>query len=374
MTSIVEEAERRFAKEQEAIRKLDQKRKRLNGQEVDLVRLSDVPMRPVKWLWPGRIPHGKITLIAGHPGLGKSQLMCSFASVVTCGGQWPVDRTECEPGSVIILSAEDDPEDTIGPRLEAAGAHRDRCHLLRASIDHDSDGNPIARSWDISTDVERLGKCADKLGDAKLIDIDPVSAYLGAKDARSNAQIRSALMPLAEMAKSIASAIVLVTHLNKGGGQDALMRVMDSIAFTAAARAAYLVCKDDDDASRRLFLPLKNNLGPDTTGLAYRIVPCDIGDGIQTSRVEWDSDAVTTTANEAMTPAVEKTAFQEAVEIVRDALAEGGGTAFVEDIRKAAKAEDISMATMKRAGASLGVKKSKRFGDGKWVWTSTIQH
>src|SRR5580700_3133822 len=82
-------------------------------------RASEIEARPVQWLWPGRISRGKVTMLAGHPGLGKSQLALAVAAIVTAAGAWPVDRTRAKRGSAIILSAEDDPGDTIRPRLEA---------------------------------------------------------------------------------------------------------------------------------------------------------------------------------------------------------------------------------------------------------------
>jgi len=89
---------------------------------LDLLCTADIAPRSVQWLWPGRIARGKVTMLAGHPGLGKSQLALAIAAIVTTGGRWPVDGFRAECGSAVILSAEDDAEDTIRPRLEAAGA------------------------------------------------------------------------------------------------------------------------------------------------------------------------------------------------------------------------------------------------------------
>ncbi len=93
-------------------------------------RLSDIEAKPVSWLWPGRIARGKLTIIAGNPGLGKSQITASIAAVVTQGGRWPLDRSPCTAGDVLFLSAEDDPADTLRPRLEAAGANLHRVHVV----------------------------------------------------------------------------------------------------------------------------------------------------------------------------------------------------------------------------------------------------
>lgn len=378
MSSVLEEAEKRQRDVDRATERIEKATAALNRvlamqakhlvPDVDSVTLSDVVNRPVRWLWPGRIPRGKITLIAGNPGLGKSQITCSIASIVTGGGLWPVDRGECEPGSVMILSAEDDAEDTIAPRFEAADARLERCEFIRAIIDHDHNGQPVPRCFDMTSDIEKMMTLAKKMGDVRLIIIDPISAYLGATDAHKNAQIRGILGPVAGMARELDASVLLVTHLNKGGSTEALMRVMDSVAFVAAARAAYLVIKDDTDESglRRLFLPMKNNLGPDTGGLSYQIIPVDLGEGISTSRVEWGSDLVTTTADEAMTPAADRTILGEAREMLKQAFAEG--PILAEEMKHMAKMMDTSTETLRRAAKALGATCKKQVGTGKWVW------
>ena len=98
-------------------------------------KVSDIKAKPIHWLWPGRITQGKVSMIAGNPGLGKSLVTVDMAATVSMGGLWPVDRQCCEVGNVIILSAEDDPLDTIRPRLEAAGADLSKVYILDAVLD-----------------------------------------------------------------------------------------------------------------------------------------------------------------------------------------------------------------------------------------------
>ena len=217
-------------------------------------------------------------MFAGHPGLGKSQAMISMAAIVTTGGTWPVDRAPCERGSVIILSAEDDAEDTIRPRLEAAGADLDRVYILEAIREPNKDGTLTTRPFNLTADIDRLSELAEKLGDVALIVIDPITAYLGGVDSHKNAEVRAVLATLAAMAAESGAAIVCVSHLNKAGGTEALLRVMGSLGFVAAARGAYLVAKDPEDETRRLFLPMKNNLAEDRGGLAFRVKGRDPGE------------------------------------------------------------------------------------------------
>ncbi|MBI3068655.1 MAG: AAA family ATPase, partial [Betaproteobacteria bacterium] len=261
--------------------------------------MADVQPKPIRWLWPGRIARGKVSLIAGHPGLGKSQAAVSFAAIVSTGGLWPVDRTRCERGAVVILSAEDDPEDTIRPRLEAAGADLSRVYVLDAVREADERGEIQARAFNLATDISRLGVLLGNLRDVALIVIDPVSAYLGGVESHNNAEVRALLAPLAELAARHGVAVIAVSHLNKASGTEALLRVQGSIAFSAAARAVWGVARDKENPARRLFLPLKNNLGHDQTGLAFTVEEFRLLCGIETSRVGWEGHPVTITAEEA---------------------------------------------------------------------------
>jgi putative DNA primase/helicase len=163
-------------------------------------RAADINPQPVLWLWPGRIARGKVTMLAGHPGLGKSQLALGIAAIVTSGGLWPVDRARAERASAIILSADDDPADTIRPRLEASGAGLERCHIIEATQDIGGDGRPQRRGFSLVDDLARLDAELRRLDDASLIIIDPITAYLGAVDSHRNAEVRRLLAPLAELA------------------------------------------------------------------------------------------------------------------------------------------------------------------------------
>jgi hypothetical protein len=235
-------------------------------------RLADIEPIPVKWLWRKRIPRGKLTIFAGLPGLGKSQTTASIAATVTNGGQWAVDRTPCECASVIFLTAEDDAEDTLRPRLEAAGADLTRVHLIEGVVaGYTGNGVRRKRIFSLETDVDALNKKLTEIADVAVVIVDPVSAYLGDTDSHVNAEVRGLLMPLCELAAQHQVAIIGVDHLNKNVGAEAILRLPGSIAFVAAARASYLVTPDPADNTRQLFLPLKCNLAPKMPGLAYRI-------------------------------------------------------------------------------------------------------
>lgn len=336
-------------------------------------RVADIEARPIRWLWPGRIARGKVTMLAGHPGLGKSQVTASMAAIVTTGGTWPVDRTRAECGNVIILSGEDDPADTIRPRLEAAGADLSHCFVLDAVRELGDDLTPRERMFDLARDIERLSSMVERVGDVALISIDPITAYLGETDSHRNAEVRALLAPLARLAEQHGAAIVGVSHFAKAGGAAALMRVMGSLAFVAAARAAYAVTRDPDDSARRLFLPLKNNIGDDQTGYAFRIERMTLPGGIETSRVVWDAERVTITADQAMTlePDDERTATDEAMDFLRETLAAGAVKAG--DVQRQARQAGISDKALRRARERLGIRPRKREYAGGWWWELPAQ-
>lgn len=265
-----------------------------------IVRVSSVQPQPIRWLWQGRIARGKVTLVAGNPGLGKSQFTAYLAARVTKGGPWPVREGRSPMGSVIMLSAEDDIADTIRPRLEAAGADIERVHVLTAVRDADA-----VRSFNLGRDLAHLEKALQQLGDVVLIIIDPITAYMAGTDSHKNSDVRALLAPLAEMASRHGAAIVVISHLNKGGGAgDAMGRITGSIAFSAAARAAFLIQKDPEDGNRRLFLPMKNNLGVDDLGLAFCIIEKETSGNIRAPVIEWEDERVTITADEALVPGI----------------------------------------------------------------------
>jgi hypothetical protein len=181
--------------------------------------LADIQTKPVHWLRPGRIARGKVSMLAGNPDLGKSQVTASMAGVVTTGGQWPVDRTPCPPGDVIFLNAEDAPDDTLRPRVEAAGANLQRVHFIESVIvGYTASGAERRRSFCLEQDMEILDDSLSQLPNVALVVIDPISAYLGRIDSHRNSEVRGLLAPLSEVAARHNVAILGLSHLTKAGG------------------------------------------------------------------------------------------------------------------------------------------------------------
>jgi len=292
-------------------------------------RASDVQPEKLIWVWPGRIPEGKLVLVGGPPGLGKSQLIAFIAATVSNGGAWPCGEGSTAPGNVIIMSAEDGIEDTIIPRLIAAGANMDRIHIVASATKPDGTGR---KTFSLKTDVDLLEAKAKEIGGVRFISVDPVSAYMGGSDGNGNVETREVLEPLADMANRLRIAVLAVTHLNKGGGgtqQSALNRFAGSIAFVAAARAAFAVIEDPEDDNRRLFLQAKNNLGPKCKGLAFRMEQRLIPGDILSSNIFFESEHVTQSIDEALTASESRggggqtSSKEDAAEFLAEILAYG---------------------------------------------------
>lgn len=328
--------------------------------DYELICLSDVVAKPITWLWTNRIARGKLTILAGDPGLGKSTISLGIAATVSTGGDWPdVPGSPTESGSVVLLCAEDGLADTVKPRLEALQADLSKIHALQTVKGSDGCLGP----FNLKTDVPRLEEAIRQAGDTRLVIIDPISCFLGNTDDNKNGAVRGLLAPLAEMAERLGVAVLLVTHMNKSTAGKSAYRLMGSLAFFAAARTVWTVHRDPGDADRVLMLCSKMNFAARHTGLALRIV-----DG----KVEWETEPVDISADdllamEAAPPPREKE-VDRAKAFLLDVLASGPGA--TNDVMEGGKQEGFSERTLKRAKKDLGVQSAKSGDDEgqKWYW------
>jgi hypothetical protein len=340
---------------------------------LETTRAADVRMEPINWLWPDRIARGKLTLVAGEPGLGKTQMLMSLAAIVTSGGTWPASTDRAHPGSALIMSAEDDPADTLVPRLAAAGADLQRVHMATMVRDTDRAGKARRRAANLAEDLALIEAKLAELGDVALVIIDPVSAYLGRTDSHNNSEVRAILAPVSDMAGRHGAAVVAISHLNKSNGQKAMQRVAGSIAFTAAARGAYLVAAESEGSARRVLVPLKHNIGTDKGAFTFTIESAEPQPGIKTSRVRWDDSIIDVTANQLLADhnaAEPDSATDRAEAFIKTALAGGPVAATV--MEQEAQRAGVSWAAVRRAAPVLGVVKQKEKGQGpraRWMWS-----
>ena len=331
-----------------------------------LICLADVKAVPVNWLWPNRIPLGRITLLVGRPGEGKSFLATDLAARITTGTPWP-DGSACPIGSVIIISVEDDPGDTIRPRLDAHLADVLKVHLLSAVRYAGKDGKPFEVMFTLR-DLDALETALKTHPDCKLVMIDPIGSFIGGTtDAHRDNEVRSVLAPVAALAAKYGPAVLVIAHRRKSGGTYADDLALGSRAFTGLARAVWHLSRDPNDKTRRLLLPGKNNLAPESDGLAFSIM----GDP---AALVWDRDPVTMNADEALAvendesekPGPAPDARSAAAEWLRDLLS--AGPMAVAMIQAEAQAAGYAWRTVHRAKDELGIKPYKAGFGGAWTW------
>ena len=323
-----------------------------------VVNLEDVEPQKVEWLWDNRIPLGKLSLIVGDPGLGKSFLTLYITAQVTTGRPWPDDpfKHAILRGSVIILTAEDDISDTVLPRLLNHEADVARIRAIQG-VTYDDPECEGPHHFNVTQHLPALEQAIAETPETRLVIIDPITAYLGKTDSHKNAEVRAALAPLAALAGQHRVAVVGVSHLSKNQGTKAIYRTMGSLAFTAAARAVWVVSKDRDNPNRRLLTPAKANLSVDPGGLAFSII-----DGV----VTFEPGRVEITTDEALCPETDDGAgaLDEAKDFLRECLKDGPAPST--KVLKQAKANGISERTLNRAKKALDVKSFKE--KDTWFW------
>lgn len=334
------------------------------GWSPRITRFSDVQPEEVRWLWPGYLPLGKLTVLDGDPGNGKSTLTCDLAARLSSGRAMPDGGASDRggPAGVVLLSAEDGPADTIRPRLDAAGADVRRVALLECAVDGERERAVTLADLDLIA-------AAIAAVDARLVVVDPLMAYLDrGTDSYRDQDVRAVLAPLARLADRTGAAIVVIRHFSKAQHASALHRGGGSIGIIGAARVGLVVAPDPDepDGPRRVLAVGKSNLAEKPPALAYRLVEAANG----AACVVWEGATRHTAADLVAQPAdsEERGALDEAKEFLRQALA--GGAMSANAMLAAAKRVGIAERTLKRAKRALGVE-SRRGGfgkDGGWVW------
>jgi putative DNA primase/helicase len=324
---------------------------------VTLISGSDLKPEPIRWLWNGWLARGKLHVLAGAPGTGKTTIALALAATVTVGGRWP-DGSRSELGSVLIWSGEDDPTDTLLPRLLAAGA--DPARVLFVG-DVRAEGE--IRSFDPALDMHALQIAAARIGDVRLMVVDPVvNAVAG--DSHKNGEVRRALQPLVELSAKLDVAALGISHFSKGtAGRDPVERVTGSIAFGALPRVVMATAKveRDDGKQERLFARAKSNIGPDGGGFGYTIEQTELVryPGLFPSRVLW-GDPLEGSARDLLAVAdtvadpEEHGALTETADWLHGLL-DDEGELDKRDVMKLARANGFAERTIQRARGKLGI-------------------
>ena len=300
---------------------------------VKIIRMSDVELTPVDWLWKPYLPFGKLSVLQGNPGEGKTYFAMHLAAACTNGKLLP-NMERMEPFNVIYQTAEDGLGDTVKPRLIEAGADLDRVLVI-----DDSDVQ-------LTLSDERIEKAIIE-NNARLVIIDPIQAYLGADvDMNRANEVRPIFMRLGQVAQRTGCAILLIGHLNKAAGMQSLQRGLGSIDIAAAVRSVMFIGKLKHDPTMRILTHEKSSLAPPGLSLAF-----SLGDE---GGFRWVGE-YDITADE-MLSGIEpqrETKTQQAKDLICTLLA-GGKQVLSEDIDKAALERGIPGRTVRDAKRELG--------------------
>ena len=311
---------------------------------VKIIRMSDVELTPVEWLWKPYLPFGKLSVLQGNPGEGKTYFAMHLAAACTNGKLLP-NMERMEPFNVIYQTAEDGLGDTVKPRLIEAGAD-----LNRVLVIDDSDVQ-------LTLSDERIEKAIVE-NNARLVIIDPIQAYLGSDvDMNRANEVRPIFMRLGQVAQRTGCAILLIGHLNKAAGMQSLQRGLGSIDIAAAVRSVMFIGKLKHDPTMRILTHEKSSLAPPGASLAF-----SLGDE---GGFRWVGE-YDITADE-MLSGIEpqrETKTQQAKDLICTLLA-GGKQVLSEDIDKAALERGIPGRTVRDAKRELGDALKSKIGEGR---------
>lgn len=339
------------------------------GERVVKIRCgADIKPLPITWLWPGWVPAGKLTILAGAAGTGKTTLALALAAVVTAGGRWP-DGSECAGGgNVLIWSSEDVADDTLVPRLIASGADLARCHFIEG-IAQDGESVP----FDPSQDIPDLCRAAEAIGGVSLLLIDPIVSAVAGDMHRAN-DVRRSLQAVVDFADAHGCAVIGITHFAKGGaGKSPQDRVIGSQAFGALARMVLVTAKEEG-SNRRVMARAKSNIAPDDGGVAYSLELATIAGGIEATHAVW-AGAIEGTAREILgdvehdESGEDGEARRDLERMLVDLLNENGGKMPAKQVKAEVSDAGYSWTAANRAKEKAGIESAKEKGTTKGGWT-----
>ena len=316
----------------------------MQTQELKLIKMSDVQSQEIEWLWYPFIPYGKLTIVQGDPGDGKTTLALNIAAKLSRGESLDEEMKISEPINIIYQTAEDGLADTVKPRLELADADCERILV----IDESSEALSMAD--------ERLEE-AIKLTNAKLLILDPIQAYLGAgTDINRANEARDMTKKLGALAEKYKCAVLLIGHMNKASGTKASYRGIGSIDFFAVARSVLLVGRIEGEESLRAVVQIKNNLAAFGNSKAFEL---------SEEGFRWIGD-YDISADEVLGGIAPKANKLDQAKRLLLELAEGTNRMQSKDIFEIAKEEEISKRTLENAKRELNISAKKI--NNTWYW------
>lgn len=332
------------------------------------VKASEVEPKELDWLWLYRFLVGHINILGGDPGLGKSMILIDVAARASSGRDWP-DGSPCQQCSVLYSTTEDGIEDTVVPRLMAAGADLERVHIVQAVKCRDDSELPLF----LNEHLIYLDEMLTENPEIRILIVDTLQSHIGSAVAtNNNSSVRGVMTPLKRLAEKHHIAVLCIEHLTKSktmSGENATYRVQSSIAFAGAARSVWIVAKDQMDATgkRRYVQASKTNLAPDNSGLGLAYEICG-----PTGKpyVHWLETDVATPIDQLLSiPDATGDEQSDGGELgrccdwLREILTEASPA---KEVETGAKSEMISGRTLKRAKEQLGIRSEKR--GSVWYW------
>ncbi|MDQ2820823.1 MAG: AAA family ATPase [Pseudomonadota bacterium] len=329
---------------------------------------ADIKPLAIDWLWPGWLPAGKLTILAGAAGTGKTTLALGLGAVITTAGRWPNGAACLKRGNVLVWSSEDVADDTLVPRLIASGADLARCHFIEGIVQHG-----VSVPFDPSQDIPELHRAVERMGGAALLIIDPIVSAVAGDMHRAN-DVRRSLQAVVDFAEAHSCAVVGITHFAKGGaGKAPQDRVIGSQAFGALARMVLVTAKEEG-STRRVLARAKSNIAPDDGGVAYSLDLVTIEGGIAATRAVWDG-IIEGTAREIL-GGVEHDDNDEDADSRRDLermlvdlLTENGGKMPAKLVKAEVSDAGYSWTAANRAKEKAGIESAKEKGTTKGGWT-----
>lgn len=337
-----------------------------------IVTFSDVKAKKMKWLWPKYLPQGKVVILEGDPGLGKSLITVDWCARLSTGAKWPDGSKNVRPCNTIILSREDDPEDTIKPRLLAAGADTKRVMFFDESL-VEGEGSAL----ELSTEGVQNLRRTIKAHNAKMVVIDVLMAYM-TNDAYRDQAVRKMLTPLSRLATETGCTFVLLRHLTKAKNKNAKYRGSGSIGILGAARMSYVVA-EDPDTGLVYFTMVKTNVGHLQPGFIIYAEEVegiegfdDPADGLP-ARIAWEQPLATPTVDDLhlnVKPEVENP-IDDVQNYLRWYFANKSGSELRKNlvVKEAIAATDAKKSTVYNAISALGIHKEFDSDTGIFYWS-----
>ena len=334
---------------------------------INIVNMNDIPALPILWLWPGWLPLGKMTILAGAGGCGKTNLSLALIATITTGGFFP-DGLRCEnPGKVLIYSTEDDPADTLKPRLIANDADISKVSFIAGRTNHEGKLEP----FDPAKDFPKIEKYIKDNPDLKLLMIDPIISAVSGDMNKAN-DVRRSLQPLVDLANQYNFAILGITHFAKGSlNNNPADRILGSQAFSALARMAWTAARRETEGDY-IFVRAKSNISTLDGGIRYDLESMIVENIIETTKTSWlgvIDGAAKELLNTAELSGCENNSVVDAAKEFLIELLSTVDKMSSKDVQAQAKEAGFSLASIRRAQERLNIKPFRPHGEKSWFWS-----